>query len=331
MLADSMNKNGDSAKVTHYNLRKDLTCTTKWSIHNLELGQSIRHPIDTITMLLMIFANHEKKTHIMIIHNFYDKSFLKERFNRFIVEIIYAYQKFILKRLSTKTTLIALDEIVVSSLKTVEVNSRLIPIGTYRSKANETKQPKQREKWGFKKSDILIGLIGHPMKFKRYSEFIRAVKRSPEFMSGVVRFVIIGGDPKRDSTEYEAIKSEIDGMPNEMYVETGYLDEISLYEDVKALNFAALPYKPMWQASAVLSLVTGQGIPCIVSQSPVFDGIVEAEAAERISESEMNSGSTLYRKIILLDEESMRRNTIAFAESHSIEKSARTFIEVLRG
>lgn len=329
-LVSSLNEVDVPTVARPYLFRELRRPPSRIAIHNYELGQSIRKPLQTALLLaLLLRFRFARASNCTVVHSYYSFADLHARMPAFAARAVMSYQLTLLRVLGAFGTLVALDKTITERLAEADIASRTIEFGVYDDSKARRSRTTVRTAWGFPATARVMGFVGHPMAFKRYADFLRLFVSLQDEIRAGWRLVYVGGDRRRDIDEWRAIERAFSALPTDVWKTTGMLSTDDLAASVAALDLCVMPYDELSQGSAVLALAAGCGTPCIVSNARLFDDVVRAGGAVPIEDLASGSADALCELLDRLDLPLMRARMSAYAESHSLAASAQRFVDLL--
>ncbi len=329
-LIERLREAGVSAELRPYAMQSLREQMASVVLHNFELGQSIRRPLKTLILIaLLLRARFTGRRSATIVHCYYTAADLRARLPTVIAYGVSVYQTAILRTLGALGALIAPDESIERCLREAAMRATTIELGVYEVGVNRPRRDVMRSGWDFEDDAIVIGLVGHPMAFKRYGDFVRLIARVGADARSRLRLVYVGGDNERDTREWNGIMTALRGLPRAAWRITGKLDDDDFAAAVSALDVCVMPYRELAQASAVLAAVAGSGTPCLVSDATLFDNVVAGGGAVRLSNLPDCLPELLASVLTSLDLPRMRERMNSFARTHSLRSSAERLVHLL--
>ena len=323
-------QHGIIANVRPYSPRALLSRKIGGSIYNFELGQSLRRPLQTILLLTLMYrARRLNQRAATIIHCFYTRSDLRDRLPQVVAVAVWHYQLAILRLLAWGSALVALDTTVQRRLFESGFAAQTIPIGVYDVVADPKRIERFRQLWNVQKTDVILGLVGHPTPFKRFAEFASLFAQINQCHDGArLRLIFVGGDARRDPDEWAMISRAIEPLGTEVII-SGELDGVDFIAAIAALDVTVLPYEELAQGSGVLASILAVNTPALVSESTLFDQLVAAGGAVRYRRPSSCQADDFASLVRSLDLDLMRKRMRTYASSHSIARSATAFADLL--
>lgn len=289
----------------------------------------MRRPLQTLLLLALLFrALLEGGRNAIIVHCYYNRAELRDRLPIVATSAVVMYQAVMLRFLGTLGTLVVLDASVERALREAAISASTIELGVYEASGKRSRRDAIRREWHVSEDELVIGLVGHPMAFKRYADFINLFSRMESDARIGVRIVYVGGNRDRDKNEWHDIVTGLNALTYDTWSVTGELDDVKFIESICALDLCVMPYRELAQASAVLASIAGNGTPCLVSDARLFDGVVEAGGAIRIGNLDECSPAYLASTIRSLNLPFMRVRMLDYASAHSLRRTAEHFIRL---
>jgi len=190
-----------------------------------------------------------------------------------------------------------------------------------------------KEKFNLINSKVvtLFGFL-YPTKGYHYviEAFPQVIKKNNN-----VKLVIAGGIPSSDDSStyeyYRYLKNLVKSLNLEEHVIfTGYIPDEELFGLFKCTDIFLFPYENRVNASAAINMVLPFKKPILVSKSPLFNELVEYNAAIQV---DVRNKNKLSEKILLLLEDDyicvkLSKNMEKYTKENSIKSSALKHIKL---